>query len=74
MTTKAYAALQKQVAILTNRKAITGLNLRMLEIALEGMNVPPARRAEAIQTEIQKHRDLVAKQRAIREGGSDATP
>lgn len=74
MSTKAYRALQKQVQILTNGRQLSNLNLRLLEIALEGMNVPTERRTEAIQNAIQLSRDQIEKRRAKSNGGSDASP
>lgn len=73
MTTPAYAALQKQVAILTKGKALTSLNLRVLEIALEGMNVPRDRIQEQLRTAIQAGRDCAERRRA-EEGGQRENP
>jgi hypothetical protein len=72
MTTTAYAALQKQVSLLTNGRALSNLNLRLLEMALEGMNVPAARRQEAIQQAIQNGRDQTLQRREQRNGGRHA--
>ena len=74
MTTAAYAALQKQVAMLTNGKALTGLNLRVLEIALEGMNVPRDRIQEQLRTAIQAGRDYAEQRRKATEGGHRENP
>jgi hypothetical protein len=74
MTTAAYTALQKQVALLSGGRALTGLNLRVLEIALEGMNVPPERRRETIQAAIQAGRDQAEARRAALKGVADENP
>lgn len=71
MTTIAFAALQKQVALLTNGKALSDLNLRLLAIALEGMNVPRGRVEEELRKAIQTGRER-AESRRIAEGGRHA--
>lgn len=63
MSTKSYAALQRQVRLLSG-KPLSRLSLATLEIALEGMGVPAHRRQEELQKAIQLGRDQAAARRA----------
>jgi len=71
MSTQSYAALQKQVRLLTG-KPLSGLALATLEIALEGMGVPAVRRKEEIQKAIQLGREQAAARRARKEARREA--
>ncbi len=66
MSVQSYAALQKQVRLLTG-KPLSALSLATLEIALEGMGVPAGRRKEELQKAIQLGRDQAAARRARKE-------
>lgn len=74
MTTDAYAACQKQVRILSNAKALAPLGVRMLEISLEGMNVPVDRIREIVREVIQRGRDQSEARRAARDGVRNENP
>lgn len=63
MTVKSHAALQKQVRLLTG-KPLSALLLSTLEIALEGMGVPPARIREELENAMQLGRDQAEARRA----------
>jgi hypothetical protein len=69
MTVASYAALQKQVRLLTG-KPLSALSLAALEIALEGMGVTAARRKEELQKAIQLGRDQAEARRARTQGGT----
>lgn len=71
MTVASYAALQKQVRLLSG-KPLTALSLAALEIALEGMGVPAGRRKEEIQRAVQLGRDQAAQRRARKEARREA--
>lgn len=73
MTTTSFAALQKQVRLLTG-KPLSRLSLAALEIALEGMGVPAHRRQEEIQKAIQLGRDQAVERRARKEARREAAP
>jgi hypothetical protein len=66
MSNQSYAALQKQIRLLTN-KPLSALSLAALEIALEGIGVPAGRRREELQKAIQLGRDQATARRARKE-------
>ncbi len=71
MSVQSYAALQKQVRLLTG-KPLSTLALAALEIALEGMGVPASRRKEELQKAIQLGREQTAARRARKEARREA--
>lgn len=73
MSVQSFAALQKQVRLLTG-KPLSRLSLATLEIALEGMGVPAHRRQEEIQKAIQLGRDQAVERRARKEARREAAP
>lgn len=73
MTSSSFLALQKIVALLGGAQGLPNRELRVLEIALEGMKVPRERRQEAVQNVIQAARDKVLARRP-RQGVEHANP
>jgi hypothetical protein len=71
MTVASYQALQKQIRLLTN-KPLNALSLAALEIALEGIGVPAARRTEELRKAIQLGRDQADARRARKEARNEA--
>lgn len=66
MSNQSYAALQKQIRLLSG-KPLSTLALAALEIALEGIGVPAGRRKEELQKAIQLGREQAAARRARKE-------
>jgi len=64
-------ALRRIVTLYTGNSMMTSHELRVLEIALEGLGVPSWQRREAVQAAIQLKRDRVMAEYAARNGGTN---
>ncbi|KQQ40421.1 hypothetical protein ASF61_06620 [Duganella sp. Leaf126] len=64
-------ALRRIVSLYTGNSMMTGHELRVLKIALEGLGVPSWKRRQAVQAAIQLKRDRVMAERATPHGGTD---
>lgn len=67
-------ALRRIVSLYVGNAMMTGHELRVLEIALEGLGVPSWQRRKAVQDAIQLKRDRVMAEYAARDGGANEAP
>ena len=72
--TPAERALQKILTLYQDNSRMSCTELRVLEIALEGLGVAPAHRRVEIEAAIQRKRDRLALLRGWVNGGSNAPP
>ena len=72
--TRAEQALQKIVNLFEDNARMTGHELRVLEIALEGLEVPARDRRAAIEAAIQRRRDRLTALHGWPNGGNDEAP
>lgn len=72
--TPAEKALWRVIALYCNNDRMTCNELRVFEIAMEGLGFPPARRLLEIQKAIQRKRDRWLLMHPALEGGTDAPP
>lgn len=72
--TRAERALQKIVNLFTDNDRMSGHELRVLEIALEGMDVPARERRLVFEAAVQRKRDRMERLYRQREGATDEAP
>jgi hypothetical protein len=72
--TLAEKALRRIVTLFAENDRMSCHELRVLEIVLEGLNVPAGFRRKQIEGAIQRRRDRVEAVRAARQGAADENP
>ena len=72
--TRAEHALQKIVNLFADNDRMSGHELRVLEITLEGLSVPAAERRLAFEAAVQRKRDRLTALHGWNQGATDAPP